>query len=99
MRLIGSHAPEHHQLCAPRIPLTPHASPAGHFLEVVFPAGSGYSDMHLLPSSDAGDLIGVAFQKCDDVHQRQTSGMSMGWALVRVPPPPSRGTATVSLAQ
>ena len=95
MRLIGSHAPDassRHQLCAPLIPLTSHASPAGHFLEVVFPAGSGYSDMHLLPSSDAGDLIGVAFQKCDDVHQRQTSGMSMGWALVRVPPPPSRGT-------
>ena len=62
-------------------------SPSGHFLEVVFPAGSGYSDMHLLPSSEAGDLIGVAFQKCDDVHQRQTSGMSMGWALVRVRPP------------
>ena len=40
MRLIGSHAPEHHQLCLPRIPLTSHASPAGHFLEVVFPAGT-----------------------------------------------------------
>ena len=63
----------------------------GHFLEVVFSGGSGYSDMHLLPSPEAGDLIGVAFQKCDDVHQRQTSGMSMGWALVRVPPHPGQG--------
>ena len=60
------------------------------FLEVVFPNGSGYSDMHLLPSpvgadADWGDLIGVAFQKSEDVHQRQTSGMSMGWAVVHVP--------------
>ena len=60
------------------------------FLEVVFPKGSGYSDMHLLPTpADAdegwGDLLGLAFQKCEDIHQRQTSGMSMGWAVVHVP--------------
>jgi hypothetical protein len=62
-------------------------------VQVVFKGGSGYSDMHLLPTppGEAGDLIGVAFQKCDDVHQRQTSGMSMGWAVVRVPPPARSG--------
>jgi hypothetical protein len=34
-----------------------------HFLDVVFSAGSGYSDIHLLPSpeGEGGDLIGVAF--------------------------------------
>ena len=53
---------------------------------MVFHAGSGYSDMHLLPSSDAGDLIGVAFQKCDDVHQRQTSAPQL---VVRLADPSS----------
>lgn len=57
------------------------------FLEVVFAAGSGYSDMHLLPSStaDTGDLIGVAFQMSTSARSLH---MSMGWAVVRVPAPP-----------
>ena len=65
------------------------------FLEVIFPSssgGSGYSDMHLLdsPAAEAGDLIGVAFQKGKEAHLARGEGSSMGWAVVRVPPPPSR---------
>jgi hypothetical protein len=63
-----------------------------HFLDVVFPAGVGYSDMHLLSSptsdeDDGSDLIGIATQMNSDAHARQTSGMSMGWIVVRVPSP------------
>lgn len=56
------------------------------FLEVVFAAGFGYSDMHLLPSltADTGDLIGVAFQMATNARSLH---MSMGWAVVRVPAP------------
>ena len=85
-----------------------------HFLEVVFSAGSGYSDMHLLPRSTpstraarageereqqeegGGDLIGVAFQMSTSwengepeppQYNGEREHMSMGWAVVRVPPP------------
>jgi hypothetical protein len=41
-----------------------------HFLDAVFSAGSGYSDMHLLQAGaeEAGDLIGVAFQMSTSWH-------------------------------
>lgn len=63
------------------------------FLDVVWPGGAGYSDMHLLPSGDdePGDLIGVAFQKAT-TWPKPRPGMrnyinNMGWATVWVPPP------------
>ena len=41
-----------------------------HFLDVVWSAGSGYNDMHLLesPEGEEGDLIGVAFQMSTTWH-------------------------------
>ena len=40
------------------------------FLDVVWSAGSGYNDMHLLesPEGEQGDLIGVAFQMSTTWH-------------------------------
>jgi hypothetical protein len=69
-----------------------------HFLQLVFSAGAGYSDMHLLPSSkdEAGDLFGVAFQMSTSWHNGkpmpaayngEREHMSMGWAVVHVPSP------------
>ena len=39
-------------------------------VQVVFSAGSGYNDMHLLPTpaDEPGDLIGVAFQMSTTWH-------------------------------
>ena len=54
---------------------------------VVYPGGSGYSAMTLLPSSGPGDLLGVAFQRTIWDPNLEGGGYNTAFASVEVAAP------------
>jgi sialidase-1 len=57
------------------------------FVGVIFPAGAGYSDVHVLPGYDGpGDRLGVAFQRCLNDPSREGGGYNMAWASMTILP-------------
>lgn len=58
---------------------------------VVYPSGAGYSAMTLLPTSGAGDLLGVAFQRTIWDPNLEGGGYNIAFASVEVSPSTSTG--------
>ena len=56
---------------------------------VVYPSGAGYSAITLLPTSGAGDLLGVAFQRTIWDPNLEGGGYNTAFASVAVLPPGS----------
>jgi hypothetical protein len=56
------------------------------FVGVIYPAGAGYSDVHVLPWDGPGDRLGVAFQRCLNDSSREGGGYNMAWASMTILP-------------
>lgn len=55
-----------------------------NYVGVIFPKGSGYSDVHVLPHNGPGDRLGVAFQRTLYDHNLEGGGYNMAWASMTI---------------
>lgn len=54
------------------------------YMGVIFPNGSGYSDVHVLPHDGPGDRLGVAFQRTLYEPGVEGGGYNMAWASMTI---------------